>query len=113
MKGERVAGDRPQRVTIYSIARECGVSASTVSRALSRPEVVNAEVREQIHAAANRLGYQPNKAARGLATGKAGMVGLLVPDITNPFFPPLVRAIQQAASTQDRSVLLMDADEVA
>lgn len=113
VKGDRVAGDRPKRVTIYSIAEECGVSASTVSRAFTRPEIVNDEVREQIYAVARRLGYQPNKAARGLATGRAGMVGLLVPDITNPFFPPLVRSIQQAASVADWSVLLVDADEVA
>lgn len=108
-----MAGDRSKRVTIYSIARECGVSASTVSRAFTRPEIVNDDVREHIHAVATRLGYQPNKAARGLATGRAGMVGLLVPDITNPFFPPLVRSIQQAASVADWSVLLVDADEVA
>ncbi|WP_026876022.1 LacI family DNA-binding transcriptional regulator [Jiangella gansuensis] len=108
-----MAGDRPKRVTIYSIARECGVSASTVSRAFTRPEIVNDDVREKIHAVARRLGYQPNKAARGLATGRAGMIGLLVPDITNPFFPPLVRSIQQAASVADWSVLLVDADEVA
>ncbi len=108
-----MAGERSKRVTIYSIAQECGVSASTVSRAFTRPDIVNDDVRERIHAVAKRLGYQPNKAARGLATGRAGMVGLLVPDITNPFFPPLVRAIQQAASVQDWSVLLLDADEVA
>lgn len=100
-----------KRATIYSIAKACGVSASTVSRAFSRPELVNAEVRERIQATAREVGYQPNRAARGLVTGRTGMIGLLVPDITNPFFPPLVRAIQQAAADIDCSVLLVDADE--
>ncbi|MER5336686.1 LacI family DNA-binding transcriptional regulator [Micromonospora sp. NPDC002717] len=102
-----------KRPTIYSIAEACGVSASTVSRAFSRPHVVNAELRERIHAAAREVGYQPNKAARGLVTGRTGLIGLLVPDITNPFFPPLVRAIQQAADKLDSSVLLVDTEERA
>jgi DNA-binding LacI/PurR family transcriptional regulator len=102
-----------KRVTIYAVAEACGVSASTVSRAFSRPEIVNDELREHILATAREMGYQMNRAARGLATGRTGMVGLLVPDITNPFFPPLVRAIQQAAALIDSSVMLVDADERA
>ena len=100
-----------KRATIYSIAQACGVSASTVSRAFSRPHVVKPEVRERIHATAREIGYQPNKAARELITGRTGVIGLLVPDITNPFFPPLIRAIQQAAAVLDSSVLLVDAEE--
>lgn len=96
------------RVTIYSIARELGVSASTVSRAFSRPDLVRPDVRERIMAEAERLGYAPNRAARGLATGRTGLIGLLVPDITNPFFPPLVRAVEQAAGARDVGVLLID-----
>ncbi|GAA4288059.1 LacI family DNA-binding transcriptional regulator [Georgenia daeguensis] len=98
------------RVTIYSIARELGVSASTVSRAFSRPDLVRSDVRERIMAEADRLGYAPNRAARGLATGRTGLIGLLVPDITNPFFPPLVRAVEQAAGARDVGVLLVDAE---
>lgn len=96
--------------TIYSIASELGISASTVSRAFSRPNMVNDAVRERIMAAAAAQGYELNRAARGLATGKTGLIGLVVLDITNPFFPPLVRAIEQAASATDASVLLVDAD---
>src|SRR5699024_1963179 len=54
------------------------------------------------------LGYVPNRAARGLATGRTGVFGLLVPDITNPFFPPLVRAVQLAADQRDTEILLID-----
>lgn len=101
------------RATIYSIAERCGVSASTVSRAFSRPELVNAEVRARVLVAARELDYRPSHAARGLVTGRTEMIGLLVPDITNPFFPPLVRAVQSAATRIGSSVLLIDAEESA
>lgn len=95
------------KVTIYSIAEELGVHAATVSRAFSRPELVKADVRQRVLETAERLGFQPNRIARRLATGSTGAVGLLVPDITNPFFPPLVREIQAAAD--DATVILVDA----
>lgn len=99
------------KVTIYSIAEEVGVHASTVSRAFSRPDLVKADVRQRVLEAADRLGFQPNRTARLLATGSTGAIGLLVPDITNPFFPPLVRAIQAAA--EEATVILVDAQGVA
>ncbi|MDQ0614462.1 LacI family transcriptional regulator [Microbacterium sp. W4I4] len=95
------------KVTIYSIAEELGVHASTVSRAFSRPDLVKDDVRQRVLETADRLGFQPNRTARRLATGSTGAVGLLVPDITNPFFPPLVREIQAAAG--ESTVILVDA----
>lgn len=97
------------RATIYSIAAELGISASTVSRAFSRPDLVRDSLREKILAAADQIGYQPSRAARSVATGRTGLIGLLVPDITNPFVPPLVRAIEMAAAERDSGVLLVDA----
>ncbi|MGC0274843.1 LacI family DNA-binding transcriptional regulator [Pseudactinotalea sp. Z1739] len=102
-----------RRVTIYSIARELGISASTVPRAFSRPDLVKASVRKQVLAKAKELGYAPNRAARGLATRRTGLYGLLVPDITNLFFPPLVRAVQHAAASHDAEVVLIDAERSA
>ncbi|GAA4430719.1 LacI family DNA-binding transcriptional regulator [Georgenia halophila] len=99
-----------KRATIYSIAEELGISASTVSRAFTRPELVKRSVRERILATAEQLGYEPSWAARGLATGRTGLIGLLIPDITNPFFPPLVRAIEKAAAGRGSGVLLVDAE---
>lgn len=99
------------KVTIYSIAEELGVHASTVSRAFSRPDLVKADVRQRVLETAARLGFEPNRTARRLATGSTGAVGLLVPDITNPYFPPLVRSIQSAAA--DRTVILVDAEGAA
>lgn len=99
-----------RQATIYSVAKELGISASTVSRAFSRPDLVKESVREQVLATARAQGYTPNRAARGLATGRTGVLGLLIPDITNPFFPPLIRAMQDAAAAQDAELLLIDSE---
>lgn len=94
--------------TIYDIAELCEVSASTVSRALSRPELVRAEVRERILEVAADLGYRTNRTARRLAEGKSGLVAVVVPDLANLFFPPIVRALERELRLADRSVLLVD-----
>lgn len=97
-----------KRATIYSLAKELGIHPSTVSRAFSRPDLVNETVRQRILTKASEVDYQPNKAARGLITGRLGMIGLVIPDIENPFFPPLVRVIQSAAAEHDLNVMLLD-----
>src|SRR5690625_1166741 len=103
-------GRTMRRATIYSIASTVGVSPSTVSRAFSRPEMVKRELREKILTTARELGYAPNRAARGLATGRTGVIGMLVPDVANPFFPPLIRAVQDAARQKDAELLLIDSE---
>ena len=100
----------PKRATIYSLAKDLGLHPATVSRAFSRPNLVRDSVRERILARAGEVDYRPNTAARGLITGRLGMVGLLIPDVENPFFPPLVRAIQNAGGAHDLNVLLLDSD---
>lgn len=98
-------------VTIRDVARAAGVSASTVSRAHSVPGRVDPATRDRILRIADHLGYQPNRAARGLITGRTGNLGLLLPDLANPFFPGLVKAIQHHAHRADYQVLMMDTDE--
>ncbi len=98
-----------QETTIYSLAEELSLSPSTVSRAFSRPDLVRASVRERILALAEKKGYAPSRVARSLATGRHGLIGLLVGDITNPFFPPLVRAVEHAVNVIGSGVLLLDA----
>lgn len=100
-----------KRATIYSLAKDLGIHPSTVSRAFSRPDLVNEAVRLRIMSRAAEVDYQPNKAARGLITGRLGMVGLLIPDIENPFFPPLVRVIQNAAAEHDLNMMLLDSEQ--
>ncbi|MEV0562454.1 LacI family DNA-binding transcriptional regulator [Dactylosporangium sp. NPDC050588] len=98
-------------VTIKDVARVAGVSPSTVSRALTTPALVQAETRSRVERAAAELGYQPNRAARGLITGRTGNIGLIVPDLTNPFFPGVVKGVQSRARESDFSVFLADTDE--
>jgi LacI family transcriptional regulator len=97
--------------TIRDVARLAGVSPSTVSRALSLPEMVNAATRARVAAAVEQLGYQPNRAARGLITGRTGTIGLVVPDLANPFFASVTKGVQARARRSDVAVFVADTDE--
>lgn len=98
-------------VTIKDVARAAGVSASTVTRALTTPELVHPATRDRVRQTAASLGYHPNRAARGLITGRTGNLGLLVPDLGNPFFPSVVKGVQARAHEGDYAVFLADTDE--
>jgi len=100
-------------VTIRDVAIAAEVSRSTVSRAFTRPQLLSPETVEHVRAVAARLGYVGNQAARALSTGRFGNIAVVVPDIANPFFPPLVRSLQLAAETADLAVFLGDSDESA
>ncbi|KRE41551.1 LacI family DNA-binding transcriptional regulator [Knoellia sp. Soil729] len=100
-------------VTIRDVAKAAGVSASTVSRALSIPDMVDPETRRRVTRVAEHLGYRPNRAARGLSTGRTGNLGLILPDLANPFFPSVVKGIQLAAHQADYQVFVADSDEDA
>ena len=102
------AGRPAAAPTISVIAKKLGVSRSTVSRAFTRPDLLRPETVERVLAAAEDLSYVPNSVARALSTGHNGIIGLIVPDIANPFFPPLIRAAQAGADQQDFCVLLGD-----
>ena len=104
---------RAPGVTIGDIAAAAQVSRSTVSRAFTRPQLLSPETVEHVRAVAARLGYVGNQAARALSTGRFGNIAVVVPDIANPFFPPLVRSLQSAAETADLAVFLGDSDESA
>lgn len=99
--------------TIAKIASVLGVSEATVSRALNRPGLLSPATVQRVQEAARQMGYAPNRAAQALSTGKHGNIALIVPDIANPFFPPLIRAAQQAADVADFCVFLGDSDETA
>jgi LacI family transcriptional regulator len=98
-------------VTIRDVAKAAGVSASTVSRALSLPDIVEPATRDRVLRVADHLGYRPNRAARGLTTGRTGNIGLILPDLANPFFPSVVKGIQLAAHGADYQVFVADTDE--
>ena len=97
--------------TIRDVARACGVHVSTVSRTFSAPNLVNPETRSRVLAVAEQLGYRPNKAARALITGRTTNLGVIVADITNPYFPPMIKAAQSQARRHDHHVFVADTDE--
>ncbi|MDA8047787.1 MAG: LacI family DNA-binding transcriptional regulator, partial [Actinomycetota bacterium] len=100
-----------RRVTILDVAERAGVHPGTVSRALTRPERVAPGTRERVERAARDLGFVPNRAARRLITGRTGNIAVIVPDITNPHFAALVRAVERTARASDMQVLLADTGE--
>ena len=99
------------KITIADIAEKAGVSKATVSRVLNnRPEGVGAETRLRIQKILCETGFQPSGLARGLATGKSRTVGLIIPNITNPYFPMLVRGVEDALNQSGYSLLLCNSN---
>lgn len=94
--------------TLAEIARLARVSVATVSRALNDQPGVGPRVRKRIQALAARMAYTPHANARALVTGRIPFLGLVVPDITNPFFPSLARGAEEEAFARGYSLLLLD-----
>ena len=106
-------GDQTRRRTINDVARLAGVHPSTVSRALHRSDLpLSAETRRRVLAAVERLEYQPSAIARGLRLRRTRTLGMLVPDITNPFFPPIIRGAEEAARERGYELVLCNTDDV-
>jgi DNA-binding LacI/PurR family transcriptional regulator len=98
-------------VTARDVARVAGVSVSTVSRALAKPDEVAPHTRAKVLDTARGMGYRPNLAARGLVTGRTGTIGLIVPDLENPFFASVTKGVQSRARTSGYAVIIADSDE--
>jgi LacI family transcriptional regulator len=97
--------------TISQVAEAAGVSRATVSRAFTRPDMLSAKTVRRVIAIAKKIGYVPNHTARALSTGRNSNFALVVPDVANPFFPPLIRAAQLEAEKLDFCVFLGNSDE--
>ncbi|MGJ4948811.1 LacI family DNA-binding transcriptional regulator [Bradyrhizobium sp. HKCCYLS20291] len=100
----------PARPTIKDVAARCGVHPSTVSRALSpaMKHLVATDVADRIRAAANALGYRLNMAAKGLRTGRSGLIGVLAPDIADPGFPPVLSGIADHLNAEGYATIVVD-----
>lgn len=97
--------------TIKDIAKKAGVSITTVSQVLNSKEIgIKRETKEKILKIAEELDYKPNYLARGLITKKTNTLGLIIPDITNPFFPQVVRAIEDTANQHHYNIILCNTD---
>ena len=97
-------------VTIRDVARLADVHPGTVSRALNPQTraLVNTVTAERVLAAADELGYRPNSMARGLKTSRSLTIGVLIPDLTNPLFPPIVRGIDDRLTLDGYTPLLVN-----
>lgn len=93
-------------VTIKDVARRAGVSVGTASRVASKNVTVKPALRARVESAMQEMDYKPNLAARALRTNRVEIVGLILPDITNPFFAQLAKDVEIAAATVGLSVIL-------
>ncbi|WP_329429851.1 substrate-binding domain-containing protein [Streptosporangium sp. NBC_01495] len=102
-----IRGDRP---SITRVAQLAGVSATTVSHALNGRRPVAEETRRRVLAAIDQLGYRPNVLARGLRTSRSQTIGLIIPDITNPFYPALARGLQDVLGPAGYDEIISNTD---
>ncbi|MFJ9175407.1 LacI family DNA-binding transcriptional regulator [Streptomyces sp. NPDC102360] len=97
------------------MAKAVGVHPGTVSRALNpaTEHLVKADTVKRVRRAAKKAGYVPNPFARSLKTQRSGTLGALIPDVTNPLFPPIIRGLEQMVSQDGFSVLIANTDNMA
>ncbi|HWG05487.1 MAG TPA: LacI family DNA-binding transcriptional regulator [Beijerinckiaceae bacterium] len=97
-------------VTMQEVARKAGVSAMTVSRVVNGDKGVSGETQRRVEEAIRALDFVPNRIARGLVSQKTQTIGLIVPDVVNPFFAPVVRGAESAARKAGYRVLLCNSE---
>src|SRR6187399_2218698 len=97
--------------TIRDVARQAGVSIATVSAALNGKGQVSEETRRRVWAAAAAVGYAPNAIARSLRLGRSRLIGVVVGDITNPFWASMVRLVENAALAANYSIIVCNSDD--
>ena len=93
---------------IKDVAREAGVSTATVSHVINKTRFVSDATREKVLRAVEKCGYYPNAHARSLASGRSHVLGGLVSDVANPFFPELVKSIEEAAFERGYDLILLN-----
>lgn len=98
-------------MTIKDVAKIAGVSVATVSRVLNESGYVNIDTRKKVEAAIKEMNYTPNEVARSLYKRKSKLIGLLLPDITNPFFPQLARGIEDRMQEHGYRIIFGNSDE--
>jgi len=111
MRTEAFAHTKPGTPTVKEVAKRAGVSTATVSRALSGSARVREPLRSRVLEIARSLSYQPNRAARDLRARSSRAVGVLIPDIENPFFTSVVCGIEDVLKKTDYSMLLANYNE--
>ncbi|WP_405591122.1 LacI family DNA-binding transcriptional regulator [Streptomyces sp. NBC_01190] len=102
------AGSESRRVTIHDVARSAGVSRQTVSRALNGKDEIEVSTKQRVLDAALALGYRPSRFARGLVRQDTTTIGLVIPDLLNPFFTEVAAAALEAARARGWHVVVYD-----
>ncbi|MFQ5737775.1 MAG: LacI family DNA-binding transcriptional regulator [Acidobacteriota bacterium] len=95
---------------IYDVAKEAGVSIATVSAVINESSWVSPRTKKRVEAAVRKLGYQPNLLARSLAKKQSHMIATIVPDISNPFFPDVIRGAEDMAHEHNYSLVVASSD---
>jgi len=106
----RVTRARRPRPTLKDIARDVGVHVSTISRALNGTHPVSPDLAQRIKRVSERHGYQPNVAAVMLKTNRSRTIGVVIPDITDPVFPPIIRGIEDGLARHGYLAVLANTD---
>jgi LacI family transcriptional regulator len=101
----------PERITMAQVARQAGVSLMTVSRVINNKEGVGEVTRSRVQAIIEQLGYRPSDIARGLVTKRTGTLGLVIPDVANPFYAEVVRGAEHLAYEEGYNVFLCNTEE--
>src|ERR1700734_1121924 len=106
MAGKKKSSRRNRRATvnIHDVAKRARVSIATVSRVVNRIATVDEELAKRVWKAVDEVGYVPNSQARALVSGRSHLLGLIVSEITNPFFPELVQEFENLAVAQGYEV---------
>src|ERR1700726_2090295 len=97
-------------VTMRQIAERADVSIGTVSHVINGTAKVREKLRIRVVEAIRSLGYQPSQLARGLRRNQTNMLGMIIPDVTNPFFPAVVRGVEDVAFTDGYRLVLCNSD---
>lgn len=97
-------------ISIKDVAKEAQVSIATVSRVLNNIDVVNEDTKKKVLDAIDKLGYRPNIVARSLKTQKSKTIGIIIPDISNQFYPEIVRGAEDVANIYDYNIMLCNTD---
>ena len=100
-----------KRVTIEDVARAAGVSRQTVSRAINDQEEISSQTRARVLRIVEEMGYRPSGIARGLATRRTCTLGLVIPDVANPFFSDVARGAEHVAYAEGYNVFLCNTEE--
>jgi len=103
-------GEASPRVTMHQIARAAHVSLGTVSHVINETAPVRDALKQRVLEAIEALGYRPNQLSRGLRLNRTSLIGIVIPDITNPFFPAVVRGVEDVTYKNSFRLVLCNAD---